>query len=357
MEDISELIEPKSSEWLEQNGKTVKVKVERIRDHREAGIIGGAWSFVALKSPTSYLIGSNLKGIKLIENRAEFFSSRLEKQFLKDICYIKRSNFYVLSFQEKIYRKDVDNKPPYEFLDVSCGQRNGASFRYSSIHHRLVIVKDRANIAVVNTDRKRVENEIKRDNKECSNIIQDFRLIGKRETGVVYLTFGGCLNLCFFSYDLKKICAQNYFQIELKKERNELPLSLAVCEKKKYLLVELMASNTFYTSRIVVFVIKSNLLVNEAVLDLHNQQIAYKMAFEFCRYVGKGRDLLWVGLSNELHGVVYLYHYDSEEKVLRELEDARVKHNEFEPFKLVEVAGRLFYTGSKGMLMCLTVEA
>ena len=94
----------------EQEPKDLTVVVERVKDCKKEGLIGGPLTHVALKSHNSYLIGTEKKGLVVLENGSQEYSLKLPHKFdyLFDTIYYPPLNCYFLVSFTKLYRKDID---------------------------------------------------------------------------------------------------------------------------------------------------------------------------------------------------------------------------------------------------------
>ena len=109
----------------------LQLTVRQVKKFKETELIGSKPTLVALKNPNSYLVATQLKELKVIKNGLKLFSGLLPKdlQFLTDIIYIPTLNCYLLASSQVLYRKDIDSKPPYLFLEINCGYTvNGCLF-------------------------------------------------------------------------------------------------------------------------------------------------------------------------------------------------------------------------------------
>ena len=92
-------------------------------------MIGGEWTFLAFKNSNSFGIGTNRKGLILIENSARIFCQRfsLHENKLRGLIYIDHLDCYLLNLCSKIFRKDLTDQPPYLYMDIFCRYRAGAA--------------------------------------------------------------------------------------------------------------------------------------------------------------------------------------------------------------------------------------
>ena len=245
------------------------------------------------------------------------------------ILYIPPLNCYLIGTYKKIYRKDIDDEPPYAFMDITSGRRAGACFRYSLHHKRLIINKDFNNISVINLESKVVEIEIE---KSFGKQIADFRLFGKDENRVISVTQDKYLILHRLDFPEKKGSLIFKYDIEYTKNTEEQAKSIAVCDKSQYVLVEIRREETpFLCSRMLVFKVGEKAVLQTRCIDLLSQNIGFKYALECIGYVDKY--ILWAGLSKHRE-MLQIFYYDRDTEELGELKDLRVNHREVCPYKL-----------------------
>ena len=328
------------------------LSLQRINYGDKPEFIGRVWTFVSFKNPTSFAIGTHFGGLVVTENNVRIYSERFSSQnkSLNSIIYIEHLNCYLLHHENQIFRKDINNQQPFLFIDVTFSFRPGGCFRYSKVNRKLIIVKDRKNVAVINFERRRVDFEIKSNN---DSFIQDLRLFGKGERKVVYMTNLGCISVCCLSYDLRKLCFKSSYQVQLETEKPESSVSLAVYDQGKYILAGTASINPLQSCRMLILRLKDRSIIHTATLYEQAQQgvaNGVKFALEFWRRI-QGH-ILWIGLSC-LDGFVHVYDFDAKSGELRELVDKKVKHQETNPWILQSLGDKLYYTGYKGHAMAI----
>ena len=330
-----------------------KVAVDLVRDCQEEGLIGTFGTVVALKNQSSFLIGTYTKGLKLYESGVQVYSGAFPLKYgpLRDMVFIPPLNCYFISYRNKTYRKDINNKPAYVCMDFRSGWREGACFRYSQLNQRLIINKDFEKISVVNPKTRKLEIVFKKTT--IGKEIADFRIFGENQDRVISLTRDGFVLLYNLSSPyLRGVVSYN--QINLIAERDEDCMSLAVCNKSSFAIAEIaQCDEKNICSRMVVFKITGDSLVKKAIIDQSHLQIAYKYALDCLGYAGK--HILWLGLSKNKDGFVQVYDYDTESEGLRELQDKRVDHQEDWPAKLHRLDSDFYYNGDFGKVMKLSV--
>ena len=351
-----ELSYDSNSHQDESESLDIELVVERVRGFTRGGVIGGSDTLLAMKNSTSYLVATSSKGLRLVENGKLVYSRKLfgDKSPIRDVIYVPCANCYLLDFNSQLYRKDIDEEYPYLYIDFRCGYRQGAYFRYSKRHQRVIVNKDCKNISVINVEKNKLEIEI--DNKIQGDYVNDFRLFGSEEDRVVSVTKNGYIVLYSLDYAKKRGFEVTKYPLDLLKERFEEPVSIAVCERNKFLLLEIakvQKNNPPQCSRMMLLEVNQGSFLYKASLDMNNQEIGCKLALEmFCC---QGNHILWVGLSwNE--GFVQVYDYDIEAGQLRELKDKKVSHQEFDPLRLHLLEGKFYYIGKKGRFMELSIN-
>ena len=360
----------------------VQVAVGLVRECKNLGKIGDNYTFLAMKNSDSYMLATCDVGLLLIENRKRTYSTPSKSRFgdVMDAIYIPALDSYLIAYNYQLFKKDINDQPPYLFLDVQCGVRLGACFRYSNIHSKLMINeitiydkrRDQMNyerlpdINEVNQDKEKVRNKIsvvdlKKNKKEPELSVKkefgldiwDFRLYGKDQNQVVAVTEDGYIILYNFYFKHRLSYLLDKCKINLDDERDECATSVAVCERNEYIFVDI-AKRHFspLASRMVVFKISDEKLDLKASIDQFEGRIGWRFGFDCFGYFGS--HIMLVGLSWK-RGRLQVFDYDTKEKVLRELEDKQVGHGERFPVKLNRLGDKFYYTGDFGKVMSLSV--
>ena len=66
-----------SQDQVKFEEKDLEIKVKVVSHQSESGMIGIGWTYIAMKNASSFLIGTDKKGIKLIENGKKLFLTSL----------------------------------------------------------------------------------------------------------------------------------------------------------------------------------------------------------------------------------------------------------------------------------------
>ena len=332
----------------------MKVKCEEIEASKNLKlpeIIGGSWTFLAIKNPSSFMIGTKSKGLVLIDDNKSVYASKLHRRhsWFRDMIYVKSLNCYFIDCGLSLYRKDIDEKPAYLYMKYVGGYREGACFRYSKINQRLIVNKGYESLAAINLATKQIEIEVKKSDGDC---IRDFRIFGKRENQAVSLTKDALLEVFQFNYQTKTGKVISNFKIVLKAGRNESGVSIAVGGNNEYFLVELESGSI--CSRMLIFKLDQNNLVLKASIDQFGLGVAEKFALEY--YGRVGRSIIWVGLSMKIGGLFQAYEYDTYTEEIQEVTEKREIHWEKNPCRLNRLGKNFYFTGELAKIKKLSIE-
>ena len=318
-------------------------------------MIGDEETFLAVKNRSSYLIGSSCKGLKIIENQKEIYSEilNLADGYIDDIIYANHLNCYLLHLSGKTYRKDIDQEPPYLFMDFDCGWRLGGCLKYSKRNQRLIVSKEGDLISVISLERKRTELNFSSGGLYWQRQkITDFRLFGKDENGILALTPSGRIFLYFLNYSRKKVCTFYKYKIELIQERDEFAFSISICDESKYVLV-CLADDCDYISRFIVLKLEGRRLNPVASLDKYGENLLKILSPSFCGFFGS--HARWIGFSSFEYEVC-IFDFDKKTKELKYSLLSEELHQETGPQRLNRSGDYLYYTGCEGKVMRLRVN-
>ena len=338
----------------------INLKVEEVANHLEKGIIGDQWTYLALKNANSYMVASMGTGLKVIENGEVLYSAKHSGTVFSTI-YIAHLNCYLLYHHHaKIYRKDIDDQPPYLYMDLWCGAKEGSYFQYSAVNQRLLATchtEEDVRVSVINLDTKEVEIEL----EPTDDYVTDIRLLGEKEDRLLFFTHKKPEVILYqLDYAQKTGSLLASVQVETVEGREEYGTSGALCQKSEYVLVELGYNNKEdknppLCSSIVVYKIEGDSLVKKASLDVfYSTPGGEKHKIQPCGYAGK--HALWVGLSREYNKTCQIYAFDTESNELRELVDKQVDHGQKNPQSLEVFGDQLYFTGESGKVNRLIVE-
>ena len=349
-EEVTEGVQGANSDLIRKQIDGLEVSVDKLKDFYKNFVIGMEWTYIALKNPNSFLIGTSSFKFKVIEDDTEVYCGVLPKyeNFICGIIYLPEPfNYYLIASKERIFRKHIDNNRAYPFMNVNCGRRAGACFRYSNLNQRLIINKDQKNIIVANPVTKEIEIELE---NTVGGKIFDFKLVGEQEDRAVAVTEDGYAILYTLYPNEKSGIVAQYKEELLVEERQEKTISIAVCPKNEYVLIEIDCG--LICSRMVILKLSEGTFTKTASLNMYGKTTGSKYALESYDYVGS--HILWVGLS-VFRPQVYLFDFDTETGEFRELEDKRILHREKYSYKLHRLGNQFYYTGVWGKVYRLSL--
>ena len=352
--------DPKNQEnALEESRQEEEVRVEdlsltvtKVKDCRKDGIIGIEPTFIALKNEKSFLVCSSYKGLIVLENEVEVYSGKLPVgvQSTSKIVYAPPPhNCYFIIFETRLYRKNINDKPPYVFMHAPRGERFYGRLTYSKFLQRLVLSRDLENISVINPETKKIEIVMK---KSIGYIHGRLRIIGDHDNRLLTVTYDGYVVLYSINHQQKRGVVAHHRE-ELVEGRSEMPLHIGVCPKEDYVFVDFFSHEFNKTSRVVIFKLREDALAKIASIEVFNQNIERLISLEPSMYYGSHILLLGLGENEEM---VEVFDYDTETQELRRLEDKRVCYREHEPLELHQLGNKFYYIGFSSKLMSLSLS-
>ena len=311
-------------------------------------LIGGDFSQIALKNVKSYALATTTKGLLVIENGNQIFLGKLPGKYarLSDITYSRLLNCYLICVDRKIFRKDVDNEPPYRFLKISVSMKYGNSIRISEMNKRMIVNSGKRVFYFVNLITHKTEWSLKGLLKSG---VQDFEIFGSKENKLVYLTSNGSLFLYNLDLKRRRVLSMSWLKCEGDEEDGS---SLAVSPQHKYICVELGLFRQGLCSRIILYEVKTNFLSLVAQIHPFDQGVDLGWKKAFCG-VGCIQDCaLFLGLTMLDTGqFLQVYKYDIKTNKFSEMENNRIEHQEQEPMRIQRIEDSLYYTGMLAKVM------
>ena len=114
-------------------------------------------TWLSFKHKTTYMVAINKFGFKVIKNVKVIFSKKfLKGEELSGLIFAEHLDTFLFIQPPKIYRKDIDEKPPYLLMDLSSFDPPFFLSGYSPLNKRLITLTRRSEIGVVNIQEKRV---------------------------------------------------------------------------------------------------------------------------------------------------------------------------------------------------------
>ena len=356
------LITPKSDKFI-QNAKITPKEIHSYKFHHNSNKQTPC-SIVVLKNPKSFIIVRISKELclKLVEENRQIFSTKLKinSENLELAFYCAPLNCYFLRISDKIFRKDINGRPPYIYMcyhtSMYCFQYKSPSEKYFD-GVRLVSRQKFRRMTVTNLKTRKVELNLRL--KDRVGILADWSLVGELKDRLLTLTDYGylCLHSLFPTHKSPKGSRTELCSLDFSlNRREELAAAVCSCPQSKHILVVIRRNNTSirYISRFfVVRNKKDREMILEAKLVFPRYQLQGPEFLSCFGYVG--RHLLFIGLvvGDRQHSL--LVDYDTRSKELRELEETRVDHQERDPCCIEKLGDAFFYTGRKGSIMRLSI--
>ena len=334
------------------------IDIREVANHRDGdGLIGLYITLLAFKNKRSCMIVTTKNGIKVIEDDQEVYLAYLpqhERAYLRDVIYIKHLNCYLLSINQKLYRKDIDGNEPYIYMELTLGFRIGSFFKYSNLNQRLIIHKDNTNLSVVNLESKEIEIEVE---KEIGTQIIDSEIFGEEENRVLSVTDDVYLLVYKLNYQEKVGSIINHLEVGLLRtwDEHEHPVQLSICPRGNYALIQLYRGEitNYQCSRFLLIKISENSLVIDRSIDSLKSGVRFCFASECFGYVGS--HLIWVGLSYK-ESQLQILDFDTVTGEFRNLDDKKIAHGESLPLKLQRFENDYYYTGNSARVMRLSFK-
>ena len=315
---------------------------------------------IAMKNNDCYMILTSTKKFKIFEKNTLVFSTKtpFETNISHEvsIIYINDLECFLISFLGVLYRKDIDNKPPYFFMDISSiSPKDHTRFhydilRYSEANRKLISFLKCKYFTVVDLQRKKVELQLRfrRDDR-----VEYFRLFGKDRNKVLAVTQKGYILLYILNYQMRKVLAHNELWIPLLDDVDGSGINLAVCDRHKYALV--VVANSRSITSIELIQIRGSFLEKRASIVEPSTCERFSKSLEFYDYVGN--HILWIGLSITCSDRAKIYDYNTETGELTELREKTVNHQVTLPTRIHRLNDGLYYAGYPGRLMKLNIRS
>ena len=365
MENANQSQYPLPGQYKEEDLASLELKIEEVQNHFEKDLIGDGWTLLALKNPSSYLLHSIGKGLKVIENGKEFYSGKLDPtkyKYVRDTLYCKPLNCYFFYTDlHQIFRKDIDDKPPYLYIsEIQADGREGAHLEYSRVNQRVIVNSEfwdeegqKAVLGVLNLETKQVEFKT---GPSPGSVDAAFKLLGEKEDRVIAVTKTSVLH---FQLDFERRLAETLGSVEIDflKERGESMLSVSPCQKGKYCFFDILSNKdgTYGSSRVIVYKIDGSSIVQEATLDQIGEPYQ-RFAIEPIGYFG--RFVAWVACSNVDNDstLVQAFIFDTETKELKELVEKRVQLAVGWVLKVDKFENALYFAEFHGKVFRLSLD-
>ena len=307
---------------------------------------------LALKNRSSFYIQQDCSGTTVFENEEKVYYCEPEDALqFSHFIYIKHRDFYLQVYGDVIYRKDIDDQPPYPFMQFQFPRMDyRSSFRYSGFNKKLIISDSFGALTFIDLERKQIEFKTKNINEleMLGEGSVSFKLFGEKENRMISLTKRGEIVTQIINYPMKKL------SFSYSKHYGDLVSQnvgfVAVCSRNELILVGA-------GERIVVFKLEGNQLIEQTrVMVDQSDDDGKDGSIDDMECFGYfGNHVLWVGIDHEYFGFVHLYDYDLRTKQLKELAEKKVESGELYPHNLVRLGDKFYYTGQDGCVMEVSI--
>ena len=328
----------------------LELKIDEINDHKEKNVVGEDWTLIALKNPTSYLIATEETGLKVIENSKEVYAGPLPKDntrlsffdILSNLIYVQEGDYYLIHYMARLWRKNIDQSPLFIFMDNIPKFGDSSLVIYSRVHSRLVIGTTE-NVMVINPQNKHIEILIRFHNIGDKKV--GLNLFGEQKTQLIMLTELGFVALFTFNFFMRKILRSNHSKIDhFYDSQEEKVADFALCDRGKYILVQLGDKGRKLCSKKIVFEVTRTGLTAKASLREDRLQLDLNINLEFLGYFGDDGYVLWLGFPQDKRFVM-VFGYEIERNQLRELVEKRVDHCEYDATRPSRQGNEFYFTG------------
>ena len=335
----------------------LSLQLTQISNYQDPNPIRSIIFHIAFKTPTSCAFTTSNYRLEVIEDNIKICSNPNPLRLVIDIVYIDCLKCYLLVGKSAIFRKDIDGKPPYIFIDNFYLSH---SIRYSKMNQRLFCVAGVATVKILNLIRKQMELEIVVGKNFIQEIvvgttfvheITDLMVLGENERKIIFVSNKGYLVLCTVCFELRKVCRKFIHSIENIRGRKEVWRCLAVCDENKYILAHSSMVFSDRGSRMMLFQAKSHSLVHLATINEEPLNFEYKRSIEFFRCIGEEK--IWAGISR-YNGYLFVYDFDPESGDFYEMTDYRTKNKELKVRRIDRFVERLYFSAHYGKIMELS---
>ena len=321
----------------------MSLEVKVVENHSEEGVIGGEHTVLAAKDEATYMIVTSWAGMKVMKKGAQVYSAKLpEDEAVLHAFYADHLDCFIFIIMNKIYRKDINSKPPYLHLETDLDFEEILNLKYSLINRSLIFLT-MTDICILDLDAKRVVSKV--EMIEEVGWLEGFTIFGEKENRLVTMSNEGDVSLLTFNFELRRLLALNRLKIDLNRE-NETLSSIAVSDLNDYLLFELVEEGE-NISRILIFEVVDNALTKKC--EYFRLSRIEKLESSFHCFGQFQNHILWVGLGCKKSAKFHIFDFDVEEGKLRHLEEKGVESQTDCVFELIRFGfGRKFYYTSKG---------
>ena len=341
-----------------------------------------------MKDLKSYMMGTLQGRIKLIENGEElfvwpaieakgppklvtffhpgldlgnFFVQKInyfDETTLDDLHYSRHLDCYLLCLEFKIYRKNLDGKPAFLFVDLKIEGMIGSSFILAKTYPRFILSRKRRDISLINLETRKMEISFPKDH---GGQVVTHHLLDEQERHLLILTHDAHVVL----YDLfpgdeenNKNHLLSSKKIAFSEERKEEASNLSVGPEGEYLFVLLgtLLPMVMMTSRILILKIEGGRKLSDPLREVDFLHLGLGPCNSTACFGLVRNHLLFVGICYKEVKYAVLYDFDVESRKLKEVPEKRVLHQASHPLTTQKVGDDLYYPGADGKVFKMALN-
>ena len=321
-------------------------KLDLLKDYSDNPYIGGSWTRIAIKNHDSYLIGSKGKGILVIENGKTVYEGAFSSTAsdIYNTVYVKDCDCYFLILSGKLYKKSIDSLAPQLWINGGFewpGWGQCASLLYSEKTKRIVTIKRKRAIAIIDPNQKEVEFELEVD---FADEIREIRFFGEKDQNLVFLAYNRHVGVLEYDPTTKK--GEIISKIHYSGQIVDFGISLDIDSTNKIILVTNSQNNQI--TRVVALEFWGKRLTQTAELHVHDGT-RWMGSFSFVE--SYKNQALFLGVSSMDGGTTHVYRYDSFHKRITDEVQKRVVSREQHVWGFVKYGDSFIFSGDRGLLM------
>ena len=332
----------------------LNTKVELVADHSGSTHIGGADSMIAIKNHNSHLIGTEGKGILIVENGKKVYEGAFASgsNDILNAVYVGDCDCYFLILKGKLYRKEINGLSLELWINggfgfTAWGQHS--TLAYSEKHRRILTMKQPKTLVIIDPKTKEIEFEMV---PNFGDHIMNAKFFGENDEYIMFVTLNRYVGILKYDSNQKK--GQILTKAHYSGHSGEYGTSLDIDSSNKIILASSYICGASYCrmTQITAFEFWNERLTKTASLNVLDETYWMK-GF---RYVKNHKNqAIFVGVDSGVGGTTHTYRYDSYKRVIHEDIQKEVPTQEHAIWALKKHKNWFYYTGSDGKLMRLKI--
>ena len=324
--------------------KRINLSVKMIKKLKKWDNLGFSTTFLAMKNTVSYMIVTAEKGLKVIEKNSQIYSGVhfQGKIPITNLLYIDSLDCYLMFRQSKIYRKNINKRPPFPFFELSKSPLvTYGRVLYSKFNKKILFYANetRKALLVVGLERKQKEVDF---SLPVQGRMSGLKLFGEKQNRLIWLGINGGVYISTINFELRKICS--FGKTQLEKRDHESLSSVVVCSKQKFAFLYVESRMRPMPGKVVVLRIFMNRVEFRTAIETKFDNFSTQFGEYFAGHA------LLLGFSTHKMSI-FLYDYDPGSDQLRELEAKRVSYTEHSLTEILKVRNKFYFIGSGRKVM------